>query len=320
MSSVEGRTARAILTVTVNPALDVSTAVAAVTPEHKLRCEPARQEPGGGGVNVARVASRLGANVRAVVVVGGPTGSTVVALMEAEGLDVVPVVVDAETRQCLAVTERSTDRQFRFVLPGPAIDEVAIGRLGDELDGLSGGARPVVVISGSFPEGTEAGALSELIERLRLTDVVVDTSGAALAEAVRSGVFMIKPSARELAAVVDRPLVTEADVIAAAKEVVADSSVGAVLASIGAGGAVLVQRDGRSVRLRAPAVRVRSAVGAGDSLVGALATGLARGEELVAAAALGVAAGTAATLSEGSGLCASADVQRLQPLVAVEDV
>lgn len=322
-SAATGQAQRNILTVTVNPALDVSTAVPAVTPEHKLRCEPARREPGGGGVNVARVAKRLGADVRALVVVGGATGSALVSLMEAEGLEVVPIAVDSETRQCMAVTERSTGRQFRFVLPGPPINRDTVEQLQTalaELAELDDGGRPLVVVSGSFPPETEPGVLRDLLQRLDFADVIVDTSGPALAEAMSAGVFLVKPSARELAAIVGRPLDTEADVVAGVREVMAGSSVGAVLASIGAGGAMLVRRDGDAVRLRAPTVKVRSAVGAGDSLVGALAVGLSRGDGLAEAAALGVAAGTATTISEGSALCAPATVEELLPLVGIENV
>jgi 6-phosphofructokinase 2 len=94
--------------------------------------------------------------------------------------------------------------------------------------------------------------------------------------------------------------------------------VGAILVSIGAGGAVLVRPSLPPLRLRAPTVDVRSAVGAGDSMVGGLATGLARGMDLEHAAALGVAAGTAAVMTPGTALCSAAGVEELLPLVTVD--
>lgn len=312
---------RPIVTITVNPALDVSSSVEVVTPERKLRCAEPQREPGGGGINVARVATRLGAVVEAVAVVGGPTGEAVVTLLEAEGLRVTPVTVEAETRQSLAVTERSTDRQFRFVLPGPPLDSPTVTRILSTLALSQAGAVPLVVVSGSVPPGTPAEAVTRLLVPLAESgaDVIVDTSGTALRTAAESGVFLIKPSARELAALVERTLATEQEVTLAAQEVVERFPVGAVLASIGAGGAVLAIRSSAPLRLRAPAVQVRSAVGAGDSLVGGLVVGLGRGDTLPSAAALGVAAGTAATLTEGSGLCTSTDVDRLLPLVTTDN-
>ncbi|MGI9596695.1 MAG: 1-phosphofructokinase family hexose kinase [Acidimicrobiales bacterium] len=311
---------RPIITITLNPALDVSTAVDVVTPEHKLRCDAAVREPGGGGINVARVCDRLGAEVTALTVVGGAVGRQLVSLLEEEGITTVPVASDDETRQCFAVQERSTDRQYRFVLPGRPLDLALIDAVGEAVCRLVAllrdrSAEPLVVMSGSVPPETEAGAVERLISAFQPADVIVDTSGPALVEALRCPVLLVKPSARELQSVVGRRLDDESQILAGAKEVLAGSAARALLVSVGAGGAMLVRHGGDPVRLRAPAVRVRSAVGAGDSLVGGLTVGLSRSYDLQRAAALGIAAGTATVISAGSGLCAAADVDDLLPLV-----
>ena len=316
-----GRGHRPIVTITLNPALDVSTSVDVVTPEHKLRCSVPVREPGGGGINVARVAGRLGADVTAIVVAGGAVGHQLVSLMETEGLRARPVGLAAETRQSFSVAERSTDRQFRFVLPGSAIDRATLEAVIEEFRHLpQRSADPLVVISGSVAPETGPGIMEQLVAGLQPADVIVDTSGPALLEALRCPLLLVKPSARELASVVGRPLVTEADVLDAAREAFADAAVGALLVSVGAGGAMLITGEEKPVRLRAPTVRVRSAVGAGDSLVGGIVVGLARGYDLRRAATLGVAAGTAAVLTDGSELCARADVDELLPLVATEEI
>lgn len=304
-----------LVTVTLNPALDLSTSVEVVVPDHKLRCERASREPGGGGVNVARVASRLGVTARAVVVVGGATGEQLVALADAEGLAMTPIQVSGETRQSLSVIERSSGRQYRFVLPGPSVELGVI----DAVDAALGVDTAVgcVVFSGSLPPDLDAEALVTLVGSVTGAQVVIDTSGQALLRALDTTAAVVKPSARELAAVAGRQLLTETDVLNAAEEVLAGSSVGALLVSIGAGGAFLLQRGEHPVRLRPPTVRVASAVGAGDSMVGGLASGLCRGEDLLSAAKLGIAAGSAAVMTPGSGLCTASAVAELLPLVTV---
>lgn len=309
---------RQIVTVTLNPALDLSTTVPIVEPHRKLRCTLPVSEPGGGGINVARVAARLGADVRAIALLGGATGRQLVALADAHGIEVKPIDTGAETRQSISVREQSTDRQFRFVLPGKAIDRSAMETLTAELELLRRTClRPVVVISGSLPDGVSPTVMADLVGLLDFAEVVVDTSGPALIEAFRSSALLVKPSIGELEYVVGRSLPTPIDVAKAAQELLVRSAVEAILVSLGSGGALLVGVGDDSIRLRAPTVKVRSTVGAGDSMVGGLAVGLINGQKLVDAAALGVAAGTAAVLTDGSELCGRRDVEKLLPLVDV---
>lgn len=313
--------ARQVMTVTLNPALDVSTSTETVGPEHKMRCVAAVREPGGGGINVARVADRLGVPPVAVVLSGGATGRQIADLTRAEGLDVRSIEIGGETRQSFSVFEDSTGEQYRFVLPGPPIDGETIEAVLTELRGAARpDGRPIVVISGSVPPGLPSGALSDLVAGLSFADVIVDTSGPALAEASRSPLLLVKPSVRELGDVVGRSLESVAEVVAAAREMVERRPLRCALVSLGGDGAVLVVEGRPAVRLEAPEVAVRSAVGAGDSLVGGVAVGLARQLDEVEAAKLGVAAGSAAVITKGSGLCNPDDVDRLLPLVTATEI
>jgi 6-phosphofructokinase 2 len=90
-----------ILTITLNPAYDVSTSVGTVAPGPKLRCEPPRYDPGGGGVNVSRAISRLGGMSTAFVALGGQTGAMFHALLDAEDFEVAQFEIDGNTRQSL---------------------------------------------------------------------------------------------------------------------------------------------------------------------------------------------------------------------------
>ncbi len=310
-----------VVTVTLNPALDVSTSAEVVSPVHKLRCEPARREAGGGGVNVARVASRLGIDATAIVVVGGSVGTQLVGLIEDEGIPVVAVEQSGETRECFAVAERSTGQQYRFVTPGPELEEATVdlvARSATEAIDRHPATAVTVVISGSVPPGTRPGVIDELVNSLQPYPVIVDTSGPGLIEALNSPAALVKPSARELQSVVGQTLASEADVLAAAVDVFEQSSAGALVVSIGAGGAFLLSADSEPLRLRAPTVKVESAIGAGDSMVAGIAVGLARGLSLPAAAEFGIAAGTATVMTPGTGLCSPGDVEALEPMVVTE--
>ena len=108
-----------ILTITLNPALDVATAVDAVVPGAKLRCDAPRYDPGGGGVNVSRAVLRLGGQSQAFVAFGGETGLMALSMLKAEGIEPIHFPVPGNTRQSMAVVETSTGKQYRFQLPGP---------------------------------------------------------------------------------------------------------------------------------------------------------------------------------------------------------
>jgi 6-phosphofructokinase 2 len=112
-----------IITVTPNPAIDVSTAVSKIAPFSKLRCAPAQRDPGGGGINVARVIKRLGGDVRAIYPAGGTAGQLLRHLMDGEGVQSLAIQTSEETREDFTVFEETTKQQYRFVLPGARLIE-----------------------------------------------------------------------------------------------------------------------------------------------------------------------------------------------------
>ena len=110
-----------IATLTMNPALDLSTTTERVAPTHKLRCGPPRFDPGGGGINVARVVKVLGGDATAVYPAGGPYGELLHASLDALGLAQRVVPIAGMTRESFTVNETTTGDQYRFVLPGPTL-------------------------------------------------------------------------------------------------------------------------------------------------------------------------------------------------------
>lgn len=303
---------RSIVTLTMNPALDVSTAVPYVLPDQKLRCEAPRYEPGGGGINVARVVRRLGGDALACFPVAGPAGDRLRGLLDGEGVRQTAVPVRGWTRENVNVLEQVSGRQFRFVMPGPALGEDEWPRFLEWLEGLQ--PRPdFVVASGSLPPGVPTdfyARLATLVRRIG-SRLVLDTSGEPLAQAVAEGVYLLKPSLREFRTLAHSPGDDDTELAAIAAAAVRERHWCEVLVlSLGAGGALWVDAQERE-RLAAPAVPVKSTVGAGDSMVAAIVVMLASGRPVREAVRFGVAAGAAAVMNPGTELCQRADVERL---------
>jgi len=309
-----------IHTLTMNPAIDISTSVEKMTPVHKLRCAAAQRDPGGGGINVARAVLRLGGNVTAIYPVGGATGQNLQRLVHAEGIQSLTGEISAETRVSFTVLETETGAEYRFVLPGPLLNENEWRQCLDRFTAQPN--RPgILVISGSLPPGVPDdfyASVARLAKNLG-AKVVLDTSGPALQPALDAGLFLIKPNLRELRELTGAPLDNEDAWVSACRDLVARGCTEAVALTLGDKGAMLITRD---IAIRAPALPIQpvSTVGAGDSFVGAMVWALAGDKDMKEAFRYGVAAGSAALLTPGTGLCTREDVERLYSDVQLFDV
>jgi 6-phosphofructokinase 2 len=304
-----------IVTFTPNPALDITTSVERVLPTHKMRCGPARYDPGGGGVNVARVAHVLGVSVNAVFPAGGATGDALVTLLDAEAVRHQRIRIAAPTRESFTVNEETSRRQYRFVLPGPVLTDSEHSECLHRLRDAAAQAR-YVVASGSLPPGTPADCYQRVASDCATLGraLILDTSGAGL-HGVRSGVFLLKPSVGELAECVGSDLSTEDEQDRAARTLIERGVARNVLVSLGPDGAVLVTPTA-TFRYRAPVIAEGSGVGAGDALVAGLTCGLVWGWPLPHAVRLGMAAGAAMLLTPGTAVCSEVEVRRLFGMVA----
>ncbi|WP_344370593.1 1-phosphofructokinase family hexose kinase [Agromyces tropicus] len=307
------------MTLTMNPALDVSSTADRVVPEHKLRCGPSRFDPGGGGVNVSRAIRNLGGSSIAVYPLGGPTGQAYRGFIESAGLVARVITIAGNTRESFTVDELSTGDQFRFVLQGPTMREpewrACLSVVADELP--VGG---YLVASGSLPPGVPDDFYAMLAEVSADHDVrlVVDASGPALRRALEAGVFLIKPSRDELAELVGAEgELDEPELVEAARVLVASGRAEVVALTLGGRGAVLVTPE-EVLRLPTPRVPVASAVGAGDAFLGALVLRLAQGRPLGEAFRSAVAAGSATAMLPATELCRPEDVARLEAALVAE--
>lgn len=309
---------KSIITITMSPAIDKSASVAQVIADRKLYCAAPRFEPGGGGVNVSRVVRILGGESTTMFPSGGPSGDHLEKLLEEEGLTCRSIPVQGWTRENLVVLEESSGRQFRFGMPGALLKEDEWRRCLDMLAAVD--QKPAyIVASGSLPSGVPDDFYARIarIGKDLGARVIVDTSGDPLQQALKEGVFLIKPNLRELGELVGKDVADDSSHLEIAMQMVKDGKSEVVVLSMGAGG-VLLASTGGCERLRAPVVPIKSKVGAGDSLVAGTVLSLARGNELRDAVRFGVAAGAAAVMTPGSELCRREDVERLYVLLNEE--
>ena len=282
-----------------------------VVAERKLRCQPPRYEPGGGGINVSRAIGRLGGDSLAIYTAGGNTGELLQSLLEGEDLHHRAVEIEQMTRQSVMVLEESSGRQFRFSVPGPALREEEWQEALEVLSGIRP-APSYIAASGSLPPEVPEDLYARVARMARDLDarLILDTHGPPLRSAIEEGFFLLKPNMRELRELAGGDLEDETQQEAAARELIEKDQVRVVIVSLGAAGALLVTEDGCR-RLRAPTVPIRSRVGAGDSMVAGIVLALDRGRTIFEAARFGVAAGSAAVQTPGTELCRREDAEAL---------
>ena len=309
-----------IVALCMNPSIDISTSVERVLPIRKLRCTAAKRNSGGGGINVARVVRRLGADVTAVYPTGGLTGQLLRRLVDQEGVQSLTVNAAEETREDFTVLEEATDRQYRFVLPGP---QLAAREWRECLDALASfrGKTRFVVASGSLPPGVPEDFYGRVARMARDigAKVILDTSGPPLQAALKEGVYLIKPNLHELSELGHTPLEGQGAWVEASRSLVSGGGAEIVALTLGDKGALLVTRD-QAWRAQALPIKPVSAVGAGDSFLGGMVWSLVYGRGLATAFRYANAAGSAAVLAAGTELCRPEDVERLFGEVAVQTI
>jgi 6-phosphofructokinase 2 len=299
-----------VITFTPNPALDVSITVDHMVPEDKLRCEEPVREPGGGGVNVSRALKRMGVPSIAIHTAGGHIGRLYGQLLDEEGIQRHPFEVEGSTRESIMVLDRKENNLYRFVTPGGKLEEAEWKKLLEVVHDHADA--DYLVASGSLPPGAPSDLYAQLSDVARERDIrlVLDTSGKALQEIIRSGAYLIKPNKKELGELVGRELKNEDQIKGAAEEIISGGKIEVLVISMSGEGAMLATRDGVE-KLSAPQVKKVSSVGAGDSMVAGMVAKLVAGEDIRTAVRYGLACGSAAIMTPGSELMRKEDADRL---------
>jgi len=300
-----------IATLTINPALDISTTVSKVMPDRKLRCGPAERESGGGGINVSRAIKRLGGDAAAVYPAGGETGTLFQTLLDEEKIPNHPTPIRGLTRESFSVLEKSSGHQFRFSTPGPELDKKEWSRCLEELTRVSPNP-DYVVGSGGIPPGVPEDFYARAAEKAKELGArfILDTHGKPLAQAASKGIYLIKANMNEIQELLGEKIQNETHLEDSLERLLSEGTSEIIVVSLGAAGALMLSQEGR-YRIRAPIVPIRSRVGAGDSMVAGMTMGLAQGYSLTQALMYGIAAGSAAVMTPGTELCKGEDARNL---------
>ncbi len=295
-----------ILTITLNPALDISGSVDEIVIGPKLRCEGGQIDPGGGGVNVSRAIKILGGESAAFVATAGVLGDLLVKQLRKHNIEPIRYETDGHTRQSLSIFEEKSGKQLRLVLPGPIWTKAQIdGLLGAIVSQTPEGA--LVVASGSLPPGIADDFYIGLNRALRQKNaaMVLDTSEAALKVSVRDKIHpyaVLRMDRLEAEFLAGRSFPTPLEMVDFAQSLVHKGVADIIVMARGPDGSVFASARER-FHVCPPPTTVLSAVGAGDSLVGGLVLALAQGRPLEQAGLLATSAASSAVQTPAADLC-----------------
>ncbi len=299
-----------ILVVGLSPAWQRTLAFEELVPGKVNRATHVDEAASGKGVNVARVASSLGADVRLLTVAGGARGRSLRAKLEQQRFGTRIVRVKAETRICQTLL--SGDGATELVEESGALTSVEVRRVRRAFATEARKAR-LVVLTGTVPEGCGDDFYARLVaEAQRLgVPMLIDAQKAQLVNALKRRPFLVKINRDELAAATRVNCQRKSAMTRALRKLVREGSQHAVITD-GAKSVYASETPGRVVTtFKPPRVNARNPIGSGDAMMAGIAAGLERGEPMAEAVRLGIACGAANTMTVEPGFVRLADVKRL---------
>ena len=308
-----------IYTLTLNPALDKTVVIPSFGLDRVNRVSRVRLDPGGKGINVSKMIASLGGTSVAVAALGGAAGEQWKQLAEGCGFSIHAIPAQGETRTNLKVVDPVGHTNTDINEPGAPIGDLVLEGM---IHWLEGALQPgdILVMSGSVPAGVDPGIYGRLTALCHQQGAMamVDADGPLLRGALAAGPALIKPNHHELAAYAGHALATKEEQLLAVQTML-DDGAQMVLVSLGSDGAMLCWQDHGQLHYceaQAPQVTVNSTVGAGDSMVGAVAYGMEQGRTKEELLYLAVAAGTAAVTCDGSQAPGAEQVETIYPLIS----
>lgn len=287
-----------IYTVTFNPALDVSGTVEKIIPNEKSYVFDEIHHPGGNGINAAIIIHRLGSDVKATGFLGGTNGAEIKRLLDEEKLKSSFIKISGNTRMNITVSSRKTYKQTRLSFTGPKIKVDEFRKLCSFLKKIK--KNDLVLIGGSLPPGITSQHIKKIVKDLKNKEILcmADMPGKILSEIISAKPYFIKPNLIEFQELVGKKVKSIKTILPIVRQL--NELVPLICVSSVDGGAILVTKD-EAWFGKIPKVKILSTVGAGDSMVGAMATRLAANkdaqiEELLR---LGLAASCATLTNEG---------------------
>lgn len=308
-----------IYTLTLNPAIDKTVVIPSFSPNAVNRVCEVRTDVGGKGINVSKCLSGLGCRSAAAAFWGGAAGERGIRFLEDSGIEPIAVRVSGETRTNLKIVDPERGQNTDINEPGPLVSPEELGQLVDRLDARVG-AGDTLILSGSIPGGIAPTVYRDLIRRYQEkgATVFLDADGVSFREGISAAPYLIKPNIDELRTLLRKPLATVEEILDAVRQLLA-LGIREVVLSMGAEGAFLVNARG-AYRAQGLKVPVKSTVGAGDSMVAAMAFGIQEGLSDPERLALAVAISAACVMCSGTQIPDGETVKELSKQVKIEKV
>jgi len=308
-----------IYTVTLNPALDKTAVIPNFRVDGVNRMEQLRTDPGGKGINVSKVIQKLGAKSVALGILAGHSGQQIAQSLERMGLSCNFTFVPGETRTNLKIVDPVGKTHTDINEPGqPVAQEVLNALLESLLRQLQPG--DMVVLSGSLPKGAAPDTYGTWTRACgeRGAKVLLDADGDPLRYGLAAKPWLVKPNDKELARLLGESIRGEADLISAGKKL-REQGIARVVISLGAEGALFFFEDG-VYRAKGLSVPVGSTVGAGDSMVAALAVACEKQLSDEETVALAMATSAANVMCSGTQAAEWEVIEKLRPNVDFERI
>lgn len=307
-----------ILTVTLNPAIDLACSVRGLTLGQVNRVTGSQSDAGGKGVNIAVLLRKFDLQVAATGFLGGDNPEIFEKLFRKEQIEDLFVRVPGFTRTGVKILDpeshTTTDLNFPGLSPEPNHMEALLDVIGQQLKFTA-----AVIIAGSLPPGVEAGTIGKLVTMIkkRGVKVFVDTSGEALVSAIEAAPTFIKPNIDELSEYLGHTVQSKNEILAEAEKLIR-RGVETVVVSLGEQGALFVEK-GESYYTTPPSIDAVSTVGAGDAVVGSMATGMMLNLSLKERARMATAISAAVVSQASPGLVSLAAARLLERQVGIDN-
>lgn len=306
-----------VVTVTLNPAIDKTVVIEKLNVGGLNRVQSVRMDPGGKGINVAKVLNQFGVHVTATGLIAGTQGLNLLHYLALEKIAANFLTISGETRTNLKIIDSSSNRTTEINEAGFLVGDTEINRFKAQLSVLLDEAA-YLVLSGSLPPGVGSGIYRELVEIAKGKGVktILDADDAALFEGIQAAPFAIKPNIHELGNLTGRELADDQDVICAARKIL-EKGIEIIIVSMGAQGAIIMDKK-TTYRVWTDSIVPKSTVGAGDSMVAVLAYSLLSQFSLEETAQWVTAAGTVTASKSGTQVCSLAEVRQFLNKVKIK--
>ena len=308
-----------IYTVTLNPALDKTVESPGMALDTVNRVTSMRTDPGGKGINVSKVIAKLGGESCAVGILGGESGRTLLAALEREGLRTHFRFVEGQTRTNLKIIDRALHTNTDINEPGLTVSPADLDALLRDLLGMVREG-DIVVLAGSLPQGAPQDTYRVWTAACREKGarVCLDADGVLLAEGLKAAPYLIKPNEDELSRLVGHRLTDTDELIAEGRRLL-KGGVTRVVISLGERGALYL-RGNEVLYAEGLSIPVGSTVGAGDSVVAALAYADSLGMSDEDAVRLSTATGAANVMCSGTQPAEREAIEKLLPQVKIRRI